>query len=143
MGADSRGATVRRSRELADGSWETIELSITQAGTADPFAGEGPFPTGTPDVQLAAALAQELDAAILSMFLVRDRAKAKAYKEAGARLDQEAKQAKPPWWEANSSDGPACPEHGVAWQTRRKGERSWRSHPVSGGDWCNDPSSWA
>ena len=136
---ESRGATVSRSRELADGSWETIELSVLQQGTEALATSVG---TGTLDVQLAAALAQELDAAILAMFKVHDRAKAKAYKELKARLDQEeAEEADlpDPWVKGPPArHTTTCPEHGVVWQTHRKEGSAWRSHLLPGGAWCRD-----
>ena len=109
MENDSITTTVRRARQLTDGSWHTVELTAER-----PYA----------SLDEARELAAGLDALVVELLGGRERA---AAPEPAPEVQQ-------------GPDLGACPDHGINWTQYSRDGRTWRSHRIEGGGWCNEQS---
>ena len=108
-------ATVRRARQLGDGSWLTVELGSTRT-----------LHGGANEVDYARELAEQLDDAVIDLIKRRHQRDPVVQLEVMEPPDEE------PYEPA-----PICPEHGESFMTHSKDGRTWMSHPIDGGGWCN------
>lgn len=112
-------ATVRRARQLGDGSWLTVELGSTRTVHG-----------GVNEVDYAHELAEQLDEAVIDLIKRRHQ------RDPVVQLEVVEPPVEEPYEPA-----PICPEHGEAFMTHTKDGRSWMSHPIAdGGGWCNAKS---
>lgn len=114
-------ATVRRARQLSDGSWLTVELGTTRTLFAIDLG-------QLEQAQHARRLAELLDDEVIDLIKRQHR-----------RDSVQLEVMEPPI-EEPYEPAPICPEHGEAFMTHSKDGRTWMSHPIEGGGWCNAKS---